>query len=381
MLPVDLLFKVFQSLLIPDLLECSGVSRCWKDVVEREIVRRTRHKSLLSLINKQKKQRKSDFVKLIIKGKLGLSLNSFFNQSKFSAVLKNINGCEFSHDFDLYPSLIASIRWLNIPENTTMSELKDFKWQITTPILSSEFRKGYKPRNLTVLRGKEITLLSGSLEKSKPVIKDNIISLYSFNSTVVALWNDTHTVAFVVHSIPLSIKFLSTNLFIKIPQKTVTLSMELQEFSITALLTLRNFKKVFVHEMFNKLFFEADGVLQGFDEHAIHNIRLHKDCAMLWKTDNFKGKIPDCLIVDLTLKHNRGFKHDNPWDMTNYSLSKLCVLEPIPSNSYNDSFSFGSDDSFHLKAENELLFLEIILGFCHDKDCYTVQHINVKCKY
>jgi hypothetical protein len=191
-----------------------------------------------------------------------------------------------------------------------------------------------------------------------PLIVDKLISLYQLGTTVVAVWNDYKTVAFVVHSQPLSLRFISDSFYLNIPKKTVTLFEELDSFGITALLALRNFKRVFVNEVFTNLFHENDNVLRGWDKLVLQSITLEKQFALLWKTDYFKGKILGCCVVELVLKHSKTFTPDNLWDVSRYSLSQLCKLEPLP-DEYNDKipFKYSPDSSFIFRAATNYFLL------------------------
>ena len=382
MLSSDILTHILPNLLLSDLIECCRVSKCWRELTHQEVLIRT-HQKLTTLVAKHKSNNKLLLEKLMWTNRKNFSVAQFFRKIKFSALLSNNGQPSFANDVDLYPSLFISFRWIALPgEAPDLANLKSITWCLTTPIFNAENKnKKYIPRLGTVSCGKSIPLVNGSLKGIKPVVADRLISLYNVENSVIALWNDISTVAFVVHSVALTAKLFAESLYLRNPSisKACRQALELDNFGITALITLRNFKKVFVHEIFSGLFYEEDNLIAGIDESVLLNLTLDKDFSLLWKTENFKGKIAHCLIVDVTLKVNKFYKPDNLWDVSKFSLSKLCDLQPISEEFYDKiSIDFAADDCYLLKCCNSFLSVEIILSYCDQRDLYVVNKIFLR---
>lgn len=377
MIPPDVLSDLFTYLSLLDLMECSGVCLSWRDSALHEIFRRT-NQSLSDMIRKHKNLNKSILLKTISKTNKKFSAKALFQKISFDSALisGNTSKLTFASDFDMYPSLCVSMRWYTFPINLKPKDLTEYRWCLTTPLFSQKQKEKQKekgknkrntPRQFCVSRGSRFHIPWS--DRAAPVIVDKLISIYNIGTTVIAVWNDYRTVAFIVHSQPLSLRLLADCFHLKLPKKIISQSERLDSFGITAQLTLRNFKRVFVHEVFNNLFYEEDNVLRGWDKLVLQNISLEKGFSLLWKSDYFKGKIPGCCIVELVLKHSKTFTPDNLWDVSKYSLSQLCKLEPLP-DEYKDKmpFDYSPDSSFVFKASNKLLSIEIILCFDEFKD-------------
>lgn len=383
MVSSDILSHILPNLLLPDLIECCRVSKCWRDVAHQEIFIRT-HQKLGDIVAKHKSSNRSLIEKLFWMNRKNLSVAQLFKRVKISALLSGSNKHVFADDVDLYPSLFLSLRWISLPvEALELDNLKTLTWRFTTPVFNSESKnKTYSPRFGTVSCGKPVLLAGGLPKDIKPVVVDRLISLYNVGNTVVALWNDISTVAFLVHSVSLTAQLFAGSLHLRNPpiDKACKKALELDSFGITAVVTMRNFKKILVHEIFSNLFYnEGENEISGIDESILYNLTLEKDFCLLWKTENFKGKIPHCLIVEVTLKHSKFYKPDNLWDVSKFSVSKLCNLEPISEQFYNKlSLDFAPDDCYLLKCCNEFLSVNIILSFCVLRDIYIVNKIFLK---
>jgi len=374
MLSDDVLSEVFRHLHLSDILECSGLCHRWRNIALHEIFRRTNQPST-AIISKHKHLNKSNLLRIVSRSNKKFSLKSLFQKIRFSAALipGDCSGQTFCSDFDLYPSVSVSMRWYSFPINLKPGDLEEYRWCLTTPLLSP---RELPPRQYTVSRGSQFSVTSP--HSLTPVVVDKLITLYNTGTTVLAVWNDFKTVAFLVHTQPLSLRFLADSFYLKLPEKTIRQHAELDNFGITALLTLRNFKRVFVHEVFSNLFYESDNVIRGWDKVVLQSISLNKEFSLLWRSDYFKGRIQGCCIVELVLKHSKTFTSDNLWDVSKYFLSQLCKLEPLP-DEYRDKipFNFSPDSSFIFRASNQLLSLEIILCFDSERDELIFHDMNI----
>lgn len=183
------------------------------------------------------------------------------------------------------------------------------------------------------------------------VSEDSLVEVYNLGCVSYALWKDTQTLAFITATFH-QYRELIEDVVTYAPH-TLTTPLP-TDGNIDCYVTVRNYRKEFMRCAFSNLYFESDG--NGYKLCGIISQDLcetiNDPVELLWRTTNFKNKMPITCVVDVSLVHSRSHRLLG-------AVSQVTKL--VPARPDVTDYSIFSDEVFRLSVSEAGLSCDMVL--------------------
>jgi len=203
------------------------------------------------------------------------------------------------------------------------------------------------------------------------VSEDCLVEVYNLGCVSFALWRDTKVLAFITATF-----HCYRGLVGDIVTKVDTTHVPRQEYgddtfnayhNLQCYVTVRNYRK----ELLRCVFMNCDARRCADGRHEITELNfssetIEDNVELLWRTTNFKNKIPMTCVVDISILNHRGI------------ISALSqVSKMVPSQPDITDYSMYSDEVFRLSVSDAGISCDMV--FVRIDEGYSLHSLNIKC--
>ena len=199
------------------------------------------------------------------------------------------------------------------------------------------------------------------------VAGDSLVEVYNLGCVSYALWKDTHNLAFLTATFHQYRELVEDVITYAAHTGPVAATLP-TDGNIDCYVSVRNYRKELLQCAFSNLYFESDGnghKLCGISEDLCETI--NDKVELLWRTTNFKNKLPMTCVCDVSLVHSRSHR-------LLATLSQVTQLVPaVPDVT---DYSMFSDEVFRLSVSDAGLSCDMV--FVRTDEGYSLHSLNVR---